>query len=477
MILTLLLLGAPAARAQVEETPPPEVERALAAAAEAERAAEVAELAGLAAEIEARYEVLPARGGVILRPRSAGRGILSIEVADGEVAIDGERASRSAVRSRLGRDAEAILDLADLDPDRLRGLFRLGGPPPPPFELKEPPEPPEPPEAPEPRRPRRPRGVDVGQRLNILSSVTVHAGEVADQAIAIGGSVTVDGEVDDAAVAIGGPARVNGVVGTDVVAIGGSVYLGPEAVVGGDVVCVGGSVRRAEGAQIDGEIVQVSAAGALLGGERWKGGAEGWGGGWLQWGESADLVADVLWFIVLLLLVWLAVAVAPRPLARVEEKVTGDPWRSVLAGLLGLVALVPLLGLLVVSIVGCLLIPVVGLLFLVALVLGYAAVAAAVGHLLESRFEWRAGGGFRATLLGMAAIEVWWFLADALDVVGGWLAPFATFTLLFALLLFVAAMTVGFGGVILTRFGAGPRAAAAPAPAPPAVAAEREPQV
>ena len=66
--------------------------------ARAEHPGGAARRAGLAAEIEARYEVLPARDGVVLRPRSAGCGILAIEVADGEVAIDGVPADEDEVR-------------------------------------------------------------------------------------------------------------------------------------------------------------------------------------------------------------------------------------------------------------------------------------------------------------------------------------------------------------------------------------------
>ena len=173
-------------------------------------AGSAARRAGLAAEIEARYEVLPARDGLVLRPRSAGSGILAIEVADGEVAIDGEPADEDEVRAKLGGEADAVLRLAELDADEARALFHLGGAGGLPPEAPEEAELPTLPEPPEPLELSEWTGVRVGQRMSILSSAEVKEGERAEQAVAIGGSVTVDGAVDEDAVAVGGSVHVNG---------------------------------------------------------------------------------------------------------------------------------------------------------------------------------------------------------------------------------------------------------------------------
>ena len=66
--------------------------------------------------------------------------------------------------------------------------------------------------------------------------------------VRIGGDVVVEEgtEVKDA-VAVGGSVTVNGTVRDSAVAVGGSVILGPDAVVGKDVVSVGGAVKQAPG--------------------------------------------------------------------------------------------------------------------------------------------------------------------------------------------------------------------------------------
>ncbi len=88
-------------------------------------------------------------------------------------------------------------------------------------------------------------------------SVHVESGENAGgDAVAFGGSVTVDGSVEGDVVAFGGGADINGSVAGDVVVFGGDLRLGAGASVGGDVVVFGGSVHRDPTATIGGEVKQ-----------------------------------------------------------------------------------------------------------------------------------------------------------------------------------------------------------------------------
>ena len=66
--------------------------------------------------------------------------------------------------------------------------------------------------------------------------------------VRIGGNVVVEEgtEVKDA-VAVGGSVTVNGKVRQSAVAVGGSVVLGPNAVVGKDVVSIGGGRQTGAG--------------------------------------------------------------------------------------------------------------------------------------------------------------------------------------------------------------------------------------
>ncbi|HEX9943317.1 MAG TPA: hypothetical protein VGG03_14950 [Thermoanaerobaculia bacterium] len=448
--------------------------------------------------IESRYEVLPVSGGIALKPRQPRAGIRTIEVTGEEVAVNGERVNPRTLRDWLGEDADAILRLRGLSTDEQRQVFGLGEEAPaagrPEPSVEETPamtageeaatsdvdvaEVPEPPAAPaEPAVPERPGRRTSSSRVNVGGSVRVDKDEIVDAAVAVGGSVTVDGEVEDEVAAIGGPAHIQGRVGGDVISVGSSVHLGPKAVVDGNVTSVGGRIRREPGSVIHGETAEV-------GFFPWERHGRWLGPGWGLWGGFLGGVSDVMGSLTVLvlmgLLVSLTLLVARRPLERVDRQLAAQPWQSAAVGLAGVVFFWPLLFvvtiLLLITIVGCLLIALYPFLFLwvaLLLLLGYAAVVYRVGRWLESRFNRRFGGPYAAALMGLLAIQGWLVLGNLLDLLPG---PFGTMVWLFGLLLVVAAVIVGFGAVILARFGLEPgywprRGAPAPPPSytpPPA---------
>ncbi|MCP4630922.1 MAG: hypothetical protein GY850_46555 [bacterium] len=71
---------------------------------------------------------------------------------------------------------------------------------------------------------------------------------------------SIETEVKDA-VAVGGSVTVNGRVRDSAVAVGGSVILGPAAVIGKDVVSIGGAVKQAQGSKIHGDVVELNIPG------------------------------------------------------------------------------------------------------------------------------------------------------------------------------------------------------------------------
>ncbi len=75
-------------------------------------------------------------------------------------------------------------------------------------------------------------------------------------AVAIGGDVLVQGLVGANAVAVGGSVEVRGRVLGDVVSVGGGVELKRGAFVGGDVSALGGALRREPGATIGGNVLE-----------------------------------------------------------------------------------------------------------------------------------------------------------------------------------------------------------------------------
>ena len=98
--------------------------------------------------------------------------------------------------------------------------------------------------------------------LSLPLAVFSFEAAIARDQVRIGGDVVVEeGIVVKDAVAVGGSVTVNGKVRKSAVAIGGSVRLGPNAVIGKDVVSIGGVVDQMLGSKIHGDIVELNVPG------------------------------------------------------------------------------------------------------------------------------------------------------------------------------------------------------------------------
>jgi len=218
-----------------------------------------ADLAQLKDRAERRFQVVPLRRGLMLVPTSDAARVRSIEIADGQVIVDGTPVTGRELRDRIGDDADLVGRLSFLDAAARRQMF-----PDAPASTRpaEPPAPPALPPVPDvpatPVAPVRPadtgwnetaRSRRGGARFRLGGDVSVREGE------AVGSDVVV----------VLGSAHVEGRVDGDVVAVGGSVYLGPKADVQGSVTSVGGQVARAEGAKVNGEINEVHVSAPSVG--------------------------------------------------------------------------------------------------------------------------------------------------------------------------------------------------------------------
>lgn len=442
--------------------------------------------------LDSRYEVLPVSGGIVLKPKKSRAGIRTIELTGGQVAVNGERVSTRTLRDWLGEDADAVLRLQGLSAAAQRQVFGLddsGA-----SDTVAAPEPPPAPPAPDveeetaveevtsddvptvetdaaedtsdteiPAEPAEEEKADTsgrhnsGSRVNVGGSVHVDKDEVAEEAIAVGGSATVDGDVSQDVVAIGGDARIQGRVSGEVVAVGGGVYLGPNAVVEGNVTSVGGRIHREPGARIDGNPSEVSFL-------HW-GPHFGWDDDWGPWafrGGVSKVMGSLTWLVLLGIMTCLVLLVARVPLERVERQLAAQPWPSALTGLASAVFFWPLLlvvtVLLAITVVGCalfLLYPFL-LLYLVLLgFLGYATVAYRLGRWMEVRFNRSFGGPYAAALVGVLVIQAWSVLASILHMIP-WMGFFAFLVGLFGFFAQATAWIVGFGAVVLARFGSSP---------------------
>lgn len=420
-------------------------------------------LAELRDRVEARYQVLPLRGGIALLPQYGDTDIQSIELSDGQIAINGSPVTGAELDQRVAADAADIRRLSFMDADARRVLFGIGPSP----------------VAAEGIAPdttaadtagfqedddfEREEGIEIGgsgDRVRVGASIEVAEGEViAGDVVAVGGSVEVDGTVEG-----------------DVVAVGGSVDLGPEAVVEGEVTAVGGTIDRAPGAVIHGTVNEVAFGPPhITWGREWDGPGPFFAG-------VTGLIGTIVWIAVLVLLVCLAYLFARRPIERMEYRVRTSAWKAALVGLVAQLLFIPALVLtcvvLAISIIGIpflLLIPFAILALVIGSLLGFAAVAKRLGHAAEDRFGWQHANPYVSLIVGVGLIMLLSFFGHALGVAGG---PLKVFGVVLTVLGFIAqyvAWTIGLGVLLLTRFGTryrwGDGETPEPVPAPPPVPA------
>jgi hypothetical protein len=243
--------------------------------------------------------------------------------------------------------------------------------------------------------------------------------------VRIGGDVFIAAgtEVKDA-VAVGGSVTVNGKVRASAVAVGGSVILGPDAVIGKDVVSIGGAVKQAQGSKIHGDVVELNIPGvsAII-----PFFLEDRSSSWF-WTIK---IATFLGFMALAVLL---VAVLPKPFDLITDNVQQNLGKAILWALLGLVVLVPLALFLVISVVGIPLIALEVFLAGIAFLVGYIAIAQLIGDKIAALIKRPALSVIWLTVIGLLAL---WLI--------GWV-PFL------GSLVKAAAIVLGFGGVLTTLF-------------------------
>lgn len=423
-ILTLLAVLAAGSGPALAQTPP-------------------ADTSAMRAGIERRFDVLPLRDGVVLRPKDASLGIRSVEITDGPIAIDGQPASGAEVRQKLGADAALVLELSYLSAADRRAMFENG---PPATEA-----------AAEPRverrdspsSGRRSRDRNSGDRVRIGGAVSVAEGEI------------IDGSV----VAIGGGARIDGEVRGDVVAVGGGITLGPNANVTENVVVVGGGLTRDPAAQVGGQVQEISIPGFAFSRMRWPGNPvrayeNYWGS---MFGTVLALVGTLTRLAILCLLAALVVLLGRSYAERAGDRAFVEPLKAGAIGLLAQLLFLPVLIItivvLVVTIVGIpflLLIPFLVLALAVTGLVGFTGVAQRVGDLACTRLGWMRDNPYTTTVIGVAVLLAPAILARLVGLVGGILFPMTFGLGLLGVIVEYAAWTVGFGAVALARFNRSP---------------------
>jgi cytoskeletal protein CcmA (bactofilin family) len=427
--------------------------------------------------LAAKYEVLAVYNGVVLKPRTEELGVRTIEVSGDTIAVNGERVSEGVLRAWLGEQAEPILRLHGMAPSDRQTLFGVHARTSSTAETEIPDTSAESSSADTDEKAESDESTESsvplssipstnsGSRVKVIGGITVDRDELAEEAVAILGTVRVDGEVSEDAVAVGGSVEINGKVGGNVVAVGGNVSLGPHAEVMGDVTSVGGSIEREEGAKVHGSTQEVGAGGRIR--------HPGIDIGFWPFG-SAGLVWSLIKMIMLALLVFLCLLLGRRPVERAESYLATEPWKAAVVGLLAVFLFLPLLlvvtVLLIITIIGCalvLLYPFLAVFLVLLILVGYTASVHRLGVLLEERFNRRFGSPYAVALMGLVAIEGWILFGKLLGLGGGILHGFGLLFIFFGMAANSAAWIVGLGAVILDRLN-GPASTAGAVPLPPA---------
>ena len=245
----------------------------------------------------------------------------------------------------------------------------------------------------------------------------------------IGGDVTVEADQTvDTVMDIGGQVTVHGLVEHNVIVAGGSVVLTNDSIVRGDVVCAGGVIVKGNGAQVFGDITEINSANISHAfSSALRGEMEGW-----------SLILNIIslcFFAVIFIIALLMTMLIPRPLIAVAREIQSYKVKSFFWGFAATLMMVPFFMLLVISIIGITLIPLVFTLLLLAFILGYIAAGKIIGNYILSKIFLRQTKSMAGeTILGLILL---WLI--------GWIPYLGLLVKFFAL-------TFGLGGVFLALF-------------------------
>jgi hypothetical protein len=269
-------------------------------------------------------------------------------------------------------------------------------------------------------------------------------------------------KVRGSVVSFGGDVVVRGMITEDAISIGGDIFISSTGDVHGSAVSIGGTVHREPGGRIGEDEVSL-------------------GPGWIPLigilGPHSDfhgvyrppfLFTGLGGFIVKMFLLGLMIAVGmgvvllfPKQLDIIEERIRTAPGKSGLAGFLGEILIFPLLIfaiiLLCITVVGIPLIIFVVPLYIFAIIaaffFGYIGMASITAKIVEGRANLNMGSPYARVALGIIILSLAWMMASFFGFVGGPIRFLAVLFNMLAWMIFYLASTIGFGAVVMTRFG------------------------
>lgn len=255
-----------------------------------------------------------------------------------------------------------------------------------------------------------------------------------DEHVAFGDDLTVEkGEtVDDLAV-FGGDLIVKGTVDGDVAVFGGDITVHKGGLIDGDAACFGGEITQMAGGKISGDKVELNLASGLknLFHFKYLGPIIGGGVGSLF---AFKLLAGVSKFFVLLVLGLLLLAFLEKPTFVVKNALFKNPLACLGYGFLAMLAFVPIIILMAISILGIPLIPLFILIFVFAAFYGAIAFSLFVGEKISQKVM-----PIKSTALQFVVGLLLLFILG--------LIPFISF------IVCILATMLSLGAVVTTRFG------------------------
>ncbi|MBN1824947.1 MAG: polymer-forming cytoskeletal protein [Candidatus Eisenbacteria bacterium] len=268
--------------------------------------------------------------------------------------------------------------------------------------------------------------------------------------VRIGRSMVVPEDliVEGDAVVIGGNLDVYGKVRGDAVVVGGVLTLHPTARITGDAVVTAGSLDKMEGARVQGQQVNVG-----YGLERL-----------FPWGlhkhsfsptqRAARVFGKWLaWLVLFFLFTLIFVDLFSRATERIAERVQQDYFRSGLAGVLGIVLTPVAFLVLAISIIGLLLVPVLVVVLMVASIWSMVAVSLVVGRNMGVKIFPSVSHPRWLTMIGFILLGALNLVGKLLVGIGGPLNYLGWSVLIAGNVILALAFLIGFGAVLMSRFG------------------------
>jgi hypothetical protein len=274
-----------------------------------------------------------------------------------------------------------------------------------------------------------------GDKVVVANTYRLQKGDSLTGTLAvIGGTATIENgaSVTGDIVLIGGTITIDGTVNGNLVAVGGAVTLGDGAVLNGDVVTVGASLNRSATAKVSGTITEQTPSFDLGNGSGWQ----------FPWNSSQNLLAKFLTAAFeSLALAALAVVIGlilPRQTHQIAETIHTEP---VVAGAVGLLAIVGSPILLIILIITVILIPV-AILYILAFGLAFVFGWIALGYLIGQQMARLFRAIWSAPVAAGVGVLILSFLVGMINLIPcvGWIVGFILGLL-------------GLGAVVMTRFG------------------------